>query len=872
MDFEKLTPMMKQYVETKNKYKDCILFFRLGDFYEMFFEDALLASKTLEITLTKKSCGLEEKAPMCGVPYHSASNYIQKLVEHGFKVAIAEQMGDPQTSKGLVSREVVEVITPGTLLEGNLLDNKKNNYLLSIYIEKENSSLSFVDITTGEIHLTKLKKDKIIEEIAKISPSEIIVNDIDFYENLENISLMSNIYLNKNFEERYLENEIIENYFNKEYIDYKDLDLIMKNSLSVLLNYVFYTQKKATQNINSINVYNSFEYMTLDIFTRNNLELTSSMNGKNKKGTLLNILDKTNTSMGARLLRKCVEEPLISKDKIEERLLTIEEIKDDYMLRVDLIEILKEIYDIERICGKVAFEKVTPKELINLKYSLSKLPHLKGLINSSGAKKLKEIINDLDEMKDLYELIEKSIVDEPSISIKDGNIIKDDFNVELKEFRDISKNGAYIIKEIENKEKELTNIKTLKVGFNKVFGYFIEITKANLVNQNLGDRYIRKQTLSNAERYITEELKIVEEKILNAEDKIKILEYNLFVEIRNEVYKNILKLQKISKIIANIDVVTSLSTVAYENNYIKPSINEDNIIEIRDGRHPVIETLVSDFISNDTTLDDSVINIITGPNMAGKSTYMRQVALISLMAHIGSFVPASFANISVLDRIFTRVGASDDLSQGKSTFMVEMSEVSQILQNATNKSLIILDEVGRGTSTYDGISLAWSIVEYIKENIKAKTLFATHYHELTELENEYAEIKNYSVLVKEENEEVVFLRKIVEGCANKSYGIHVAKLAKLPQKLLERSSEILNNLEKNHNQINIKESSINSSVVKEKIEYEKDYQIEFAIKEENSEYKDISNDLINLDLMNMTPLEMINVLYNLQKKAKNNEN
>ena len=687
--------------------------------------------------------------------------------------------------------------------------------------------------------------------------------------------------------------------------------------------------------------------MVLDMFTRVNLELTGTIRGNKKKGSLLHVLDKTSTAMGGRLLRKYVEEPLVNKAKIDERLNVIQEIKDDFMLREDLNEILKNVYDIERICGKIAFEKVTPKEMIHLKNSIEKLPILKDTINSSSASMLKEYIKDLDDLNDLYNLINQSILEEPSITLKDGNIIKSDFNEELKELRNISKNGAYMIKEIENEEREKTGVKSLKIGFNKVFGYFIEITKANLNTAKIDESYIRKQTLSNAERFITPKLKEIEDKILNAEEKIKSLEYEIFVNIRNEIYKNIDRIQKVSKTIAHIDVFVSLATVAYINNYVRPNINEDDKLDIKNGRHPVVENIVGEenFVPNDTYLNtgENIINIITGPNMAGKSTYMRQTAVIALMAHIGSFVPAEYANIPILDRIFTRVGASDDLSQGQSTFMVEMSEVSHILKNATDKSLVILDEIGRGTSTYDGISLAWSIVEYIQSKIKCKTLFATHYHELTDLENEFSEVKNYSIAVKEDDDNIIFLRKIIPTGADKSYGIYVAKLAKLPDEVINRSREILSDLEKNHiynsvainkdidrvletinnaeisssnndklyienikeleNEIlTLKENSFKEEFESLKLEHEslvKNYE---DIKSKNDkltiENKDLSkkikdneansqiavtqmsfdtigdnnlkDEILNLDLLNMTPLDAINALYSLQKKAKNN--
>ena len=801
---QKYSPMMMQYLGIKEQNKDAIVMFRLGDFYEMFFEDAIVASKVLEIALTGKACGLEERAPMCGVPFHAANAYISKLVENGYKVAIGEQMEDPALAKGIVKREVIRVVTPGTVLEGNLLENKKNNYLMSLYKENDNIGLSYVDISTGETNATVLKRDKLIEEIAKVSPSEIIINDLDYIKNLEAIASLSNIYLNTNFDEAYLDENILKQYFSDEYLSKVKFDEngLINRSLCVLLNYIYNTQKQVTSNINNINVYNSSNYMVLDMFTRSNLELTETIRTKKKKGSLLHVLDKTSTAMGGRMLRKYVEEPLVDKKRIQNRLDVIEEIKDDYSLRIDLIEILKNVYDIERICGKIAFEKVTPKELINLKNSIEKLPELKRRIEDSDAEILKNYAGKMETLDDIYDLIDRAILPEPSITIKDGNIIQSSYNEELRELREVSTNGAFMIKEIENREKEKTGVKSLKIGFNKVFGYYIEITKANLATANIDDSYIRKQTLSNAERYITEELKIIEDKILHAKEKIGVLEYELFVQVRKYIYDNIDRIQNVAKIIANIDVFTSFATVADLNNYVKPNINDNNKLDIKNGRHPVVENIVGEenFVPNDTYLsdDENIINIITGPNMAGKSTYMRQSAIIVLMAHMGSFVPADFADIPICDRIFTRVGASDDLSSGQSTFMVEMNEVSQILKNATSKSFVILDEIGRGTSTYDGISLAWAIVEYIQSNIKCKTLFATHYHELTDLENEFREVKNYSISVKDDGENIIFLRKIVEQPADKSYGIYVAKLAKLPDQVIERSSEILSDLEKNH--------------------------------------------------------------------------
>ena len=938
IDRTKLTPMMKQYFECKDKYPDCVLFFRLGDFYEMFFEDAIVASKVLEIALTGKSCGLEERAPMCGIPFHAANSYISKLVESGYKVAIGEQMEDPQSVKGIVKREVIRVVTPGTVLEGNLLENKKNNYLMSLYKIDNEIGLSYVDISTGETNATCISKDKVIEEIAKVSPSEIILNDISFKDDLYNIATLGNIYINESFNDNYLNSNILNEYFSEEYLrrlKFDDKNLI-KNSLCILLNYIYNTQKQITSNINRVDIYNPMEYMVLDMFTRINLELTQTIRGSKKKGSLLHVLDKTSTAMGGRLLRKYVEEPLVNKKKIDERLNVIEEIKEDFSLREDLIDILKNVYDIERICGKIAFEKVTPKEMIHLKNSIEKLPLLKERINNCDGSTIKKYIANMEDLQDLYELINKAILEEPSITIKDGNIIKSSYNEELSELRNISKNGAFMIKEIENREREKTGVKSLKVGFNKVFGYYIEITKVNLANLDLDGRYIRKQTLSNAERFITEELKDIEDKILNAEEKIKSLEYDIFVKIRQTIYNNIDRIQNVAKIIANIDVFTSFATVAHINNYVKPNINENSKLDIKNGRHPVIENIVGEenFVPNDTYLNagENIINIITGPNMAGKSTYMRQTAIICLMAHMGSFVPADYADIPICDRIFTRVGASDDLSQGQSTFMVEMSEVSHILKNATDKSLVILDEIGRGTSTYDGISLAWSIVEYIENNIKCKTLFATHYHELTELENEFKEVKNYSIAVKDDGENIIFLRKIIDQAADKSYGIYVAKLAKLPEEVIDRSSEILSELEKNHiyngyainknkeeseisnnkkdissmdnsvtnielelrkldesnlkneyEALKVEKDSLNKNYLKLRKEYEKlneEYiklndrvSDEVAVSVDQISFDclndtNIADEILSLDILSMTPLDAMNALFNLQKKVR----
>lgn len=894
IDKNKLSPMMKKYLETKEQYSDCILFYRLGDFYEMFFDDALLASKVLNIALTGKACGLEERAPMCGVPYHSVSTYLAKLIESGYKVAIGEQVENPATAKGLVKREVVKIVTPGTLLENDTLENTKNNYLMTIYCEGQDSSITYVDITTGELNSTLINKNNIKDEVAKISPAEIISNDEEIVKSLKSLSQMSNIYLNYDFDQDLLNEKVLYNTFSKEYLSSLNIENnnLYKNSISIALNYIRNTQMIESTNISKINIYKSSDYMALDIFTRVNLELTQTIRGGSKKGSLLKVLDYTSTPMGARMLRKYIEQPLTNKTKIDYRLDVSESIKNDFILREELKNSLSKIFDLERICAKIAYERVMPKDLINLKNSISMLPNIIKTIVNSKVDILKDFADNIDPLYDIFELIENSILDEPSNNIKDGNIIKSEYSKELEELRNISDNGAYLIKDIEKREREKTGAKTLKIGYNKVFGYYIEMTKSALSQVDLDESYIRKQTLVNAERFITPELKEVEDKIINAEDKIKNIEYDIFKLIRNSVYENIERIQIVANIIAELDVYLSNAIMANKYNYVKPTINTSGRLEIKDGRHPVIEQIMGseNFISNDTYIDDeNKINIITGPNMSGKSTYMRQVALISLMAHIGCYVPATSANIPILDRIFTRVGASDDLSQGQSTFMVEMNEVSQILSNATKDSLIILDEVGRGTSTYDGISLAWSIVEYIHDNIEAKTLFATHYHELTELENKYKNIKNYSVQVKEDGDNIVFLRKIIPNAADRSYGIYVAKLAKLPDEVISRADKILSELEKNHiyNATSIDKSNeyINSEISDFKNNQVKKYenlkennfiqdpkqpvQLIFNTETiENSEYEEFVDSILEIDLMNSTPMDIMTVVYELQKKAK----
>ena len=886
IDKSKLSPMMKHYLDTKEEYKDCILFYRLGDFYEMFFDDALLASKVLDITLTGKACGLEERAPMCGVPYHSVSSYLTRLIQAGYKVAIGEQVEDPSTAKGLVKREVVKVVTPGTLLEEDSLENTSNNYLMAVYFGNDAASISYTDISTGELNTTMIDPKKVKDEIAKVGPKELITNRPEFLDSIRSLAAIANIYLNEDFDKDLLDKNILNDIFDRSYLEKNMIfnNHPMESSLSIVLNYIRKTQMISSNNINRINVYKSNDYMVLDLFTRVNLELTKTIRSSNKKGSLLQVIDSTSTPMGARMLRKFIEQPLMNVDLINRRLDITEAILSDFNLRENLRESLERIYDLERICAKVAYDKVNPKDLINLKNSIAKLPEIVTTIANSNSPFLDKFKSSIDCLYDIYRLIDESILEEPSQGLKDGNIIKSQYSKDLYELRDIYNNGSSIIKDIEKREKERTGAKTLKIGYNKVFGYYIEITKAALVQLDLDDSYIRKQTLVNAERFITPELKEVEDKIINAEDKIKSLEYSIFKDIRNTIYDNIDRIQVVANTIAELDVYVSNAIIANKNSYSRPYVTESGQLEIIDGRHPVIEQIMGqeNFIANKTSMNDNnKIHIITGPNMSGKSTYMRQTALICLMAHIGSFVPASSARIPILDRIFTRVGASDDLSQGQSTFMVEMDEVSQILKNATKYSLIILDEVGRGTSTYDGISLAWSIVEYIHDRIGAKTLFATHYHELTDLENTYDNIKNYSVDVKEDGDDIIFLRKIVDRAADRSYGIYVAKLAKLPDDLIKRADSILKDLEKNH--LNNSESISQATGIYPKEENEEEIRqlsFDFVLERESkknipmdeqidlSPYKDIISEIKNIDMMNTTPLQLMNILYQLQDKAK----
>ncbi|WP_265443834.1 DNA mismatch repair protein MutS [Acetivibrio straminisolvens] len=866
-----LTPMMQQYLEIKEQYKDCILFFRLGDFYEMFFSDAELASRELELTLTGKDCGLEERAPMCGVPFHSADSYIARLINKGYKVAICEQVEDPALAKGLVKRDVIRIVTPGTVTDSAMLDEKKNNYLMSIYKNKTFYGIACVDLTTGEFLSTYITFgntfNKLMDEIAKFSPSEIVVNGEFFHdEDIKNtLRKRFDVYISS-IEDRFFEKDFsvqkLKSYF-KDYVAEENAFDLYINASGALLEYLEQTQKVNLSHIQSFNVYRIEEYMVLDLASRRNLELTETLREKNRKGSLLWVLDRTMTSMGGRTLRKWIEQPLINLHDIKDRLNAVNEFKEKFMVRTEVRELLRAVYDIERLMSKVILGSANCRDMVSIKHSIGQVPYIKELISDLKSDLNVLSYNELDTLTDVYEIIDKAIVDEPPVAVKEGGIIKEGYNEEVDKLRSAAKDGKKWIAHLESKERERTGIKNLKVGFNKVFGYFIEVTKSYY--SQVPDDYIRKQTLANCERYITQELKEIENTVLGAEDRLVELEYQIFVDIRNRVAKEINRLKSTARSLARIDVLCSLAEVADRESYTMPVVTDDDKIEIKDGRHPVVEKMIGQgaFVPNDTYLDmgENQISIITGPNMAGKSTYMRQVALIVLMAQMGSFVPAQSAKIGIVDRIFTRVGASDDLASGQSTFMVEMSEVANILSNATSKSLLVLDEIGRGTSTYDGLSIAWAVIEFIGEKIGARTLFATHYHELTELEERIEGIKNYCISVEEKGEDIIFLRKILRGGADNSYGVQVARLAGIPAPVIHRAKEILKKLE--DADITRKEKRIRRG--KQPIQGQIDV---FTFNTAQRNCDEVLNELRELDITTLTPLDAINVLYNLQKKVK----
>ena len=872
-DKQQFSPMMQKYLETKEQYKDCILFYRLGDFYEMFFDDAILASRELEITLTGKDCGQEERAPMAGVPHHAAEMYIAKLVAKGYKVAICEQLSDPKTTKGIVERGVIRVVTPGTIVESNMLEERKNNYIMAIYKAGIYFGISVCDISTGEFYSAEIKDTQnfpmVLDEIARYTPSELVINSMlaNCNEEIDKVKeRFENVYITK-YEDKFFDTNI--NNLNLRFnildtsskkVENMEEKVLAVASINALIQYIEETQKTSLDHINKIIFYTISRYMALDINARRNLELTEKMRDKSKKGTLLWVLDKTSTSMGGRLLRRWISDPLIDVLEIKNRLNAVKELKDNLILKGDIIEALKKVYDIERLAGKMAYGNANARDMITLKNSLLKLPEVKQLLSNCKSDLLKDLYENLDELQDIYMLIEKAIIDDPPMTVKDGGIIKLGYDEEIDKLKTAQTEGKNWLIQLEAEEKEKTGIKNLKVGFNKVFGYFIEVTKSNL--EQVPDRYIRKQTLTNAERYITEELKNLENQILGAEEKVISLEYNEFTKIREEISKNIRRLQKTSEVISTLDVITSFSQVAEDMNYCMPEVNNTGVIDIKDGRHPVIEKIlgVGSFVENDTYLDknDNRLSIITGPNMAGKSTYMRQVALITLMAQIGSFVPAQSAKIGVVDKIFTRVGASDDLSMGQSTFMVEMMEVATILKEATQNSLVILDEIGRGTSTYDGLSIAWAVAEFIadKEKCGAKTLFATHYHELIELEEKIEGVKNYSIAVKEKGEDIIFLRKIIRGGTDESYGIHVAKLAGVPKIVTQRANEILRSLER-------------KNILNGKVQEKKDKkQVEGQFDMFNYKLAEIAHEVDKINLNELTPIDALNTLVRIKEKMK----
>ena len=868
------SPMMQHYLATKEEYNDCILFYRLGDFYEMFFDDAITVSRELEITLTGKECGQPQRAPMAGVPFHAAENYIARIISKGYKVAICEQMEDPKETKGMVKREVVRVVTPGTVIESNLLEEKKNNYIMSIYKAGIYFGLGICDVSTGDFYATQIKENnnfsKLLDEISRYSPSEVIVNRMMFESKSEinKIKDRFKVYVSLEKEENFSdETELLLNMYNVlndnkiktiEQMQELDSNNLMVPAINALLTYLTETQKTNLDHINTIKIYNITQYMALDINARRNLELTEKMRDKSKKGTLLWVLDKTSTSMGGRLLRRWINDPLIDVKEINKRLDSVKELKNSIILKGDIIEALKKVYDIERLAGKIAYGNANGRDLISLKNSVKQLPEIKQILSKTESGLLKELYEELDTLEDIYNLIEESIVEEPPISVKDGGIIKLGYDPEIDTLKKATTEGKNWIVQLEAKEREETGIKGLKVGFNKVFGYFIEVTKSNL--SMVPERFIRKQTLTNAERYITEELKNLEHQLLGAEEKVINLEYKAFTDIRDKIEAQIQRIQKTSAIVATLDVITSFATVAEDMNYVKPEVTNNGIIDIKDGRHPVIEKMSQavEFVPNDTYLDKTQnrLAIITGPNMAGKSTYMRQVALITLMAQIGSYVPASSARIGVVDKIFTRVGASDDLSMGQSTFMVEMMEVATILKEATSNSLVILDEIGRGTSTYDGLSIAWAVAEHIADTslCGAKTLFATHYHELTELEEKIEGVKNYSIAVREKGEDIVFLRKIIKGGTDESYGVHVARLAGVPTNVTKKANEILRSLERRN--------ILNNKVVEKESKKVVAGQVDMF----NFKLAEVASEFDKIDVNTLTPIDALNTIVKMKEK------
>ena len=877
--------MMQKYLETKEQYKDCILFYRLGDFYEMFFDDAITVSRELEITLTGKSCGQEERAPMCGVPYHAVDGYLTRLVAKGYKVAICDQVEDPKQAKGLVKREVTRIVTPGTILDAQAIDETKNNYIMCIVYIADRYGVSVADITTGDYFVTELPDGgKLKDEIYRFMPSEIICNEAFYMSGLDLEDLKERFHMavysleSWYFDDTACREKLMEHFKVSSLagLGLSDYDCGVL-SAGALLQYLLETQKNDLSHMTRIIPYTTGKYMMLDSSTRRNLELCETLREKQKRGSLLWVLDKTKTAMGARMLRKFIEQPLIEKQEILRRLDAVEELKQSAISREEIREYLSPVYDLERLITRITYGTANPRDLTAFAGSLSMLPPIRYLLEEMEASLLKDIYAELDPLEDLCTLVQNAIADEPPLAMKEGGIIRDGYNEEVDTLRRAKSEGKDWLAKLEQDEREKTGIKTLRIKYNKVFGYYLEVT--NSYKELVPDYYTRKQTLANAERYITPELKELEDTILGAEDKLYALEYELYCTIRDTIAAEVKRIQTTAKAIASLDVFSSLALVAERNNYVRPKINESGKIDIKDGRHPVVEQMIPNgtFICNDTLLDDKKqrVSIITGPNMAGKSTYMRQAALIVLMAQIGSFVPASGADIGLVDRIFTRVGASDDLASGQSTFMVEMTEVANILRNATSKSLLILDEIGRGTSTFDGLSIAWAVVEYISDSklLGAKTLFATHYHELTELEGKIDNVNNYCIAVKEKGDDIVFLRKIVKGGADKSYGIQVAKLAGVPDLVIDRAKEIVEELVNEDITIRVSEIAVGGkdSGAKKKAKPKKYDEMDLAqfslfdtVKDD-----DVLEELKNIDVGNLTPIDALNTIYRLQNKLKN---
>ena len=865
---------MVHYCQTKCAYKDSILFYRLGDFYEMFFEDAKIVSRELELTLTGKDCGLSERAPMCGIPYHAAETYINRLIDKGYKVAICEQVEDPKTAKGIVKREVTRVVTPGTNLNMQELDEGKNNYLMAIVCVGDHFGVSTADITTGDCYVTEIDEErKLWDEINKFLPAEIICNDaflvsgvdVDDLRNRLHISVfaLESWYFGDDLcKQTLLEHFKISSLEGLGLADY-DSGVIAAGSL---FRYLLDTQKNTMEHMNKIIPYTTDRYMVIDSSSRRNLELVETLREKQKRGSLLWVLDKTKTAMGARMLRSFVEQPLIDADAINERLDAVTELNMQAMLREEIREYLNPVYDLERLVSRISYRSANPRDLLAFKMSLEMIPHIKNLLANFTSPLLVRINEQMDGLEDLYRLLEASITEDPPLAVKEGGIIREGYNEQVDTYRNSKTQGKSWLAQLEAEEKEKTGIRNLKIKYNKVFGYYLEVT--NSFKDLVPEYYTRKQTLTNAERYITPKLKELEDMILGAEDKLFALEYDLFCQVREELAAQIPRIQETAKAIAQLDVYASLSVVAQRNNYVRPTVNTKGVIDIKNGRHPVVEKMINNdmFIANDTYLDNGSkrVSVITGPNMAGKSTYMRQTALIVLMAQIGSFVPAEKAKIGVVDRIFTRVGASDDLASGQSTFMVEMTEVANILRNATAKSLLILDEIGRGTSTFDGLSIAWAVIEHISNTklLGAKTLFATHYHELTELEGKIPGVNNYCIAVKERGDDIVFLRKIVKGGADKSYGIQVAKLAGVPDSVLDRAKELVDELV--HTDI----TSTFKDLAEKAVHYD-EVDLEQISLFDTVQDQDIIEELKNLDITMLTPMDAMNTLYRLQNKLKN---